>query len=149
MCGIVIVFAACVVTGFSLQPRDDAKTKKSIEQLQQRYFDLILQKKYSELDAILAPEYLGTYRGGIIDRAKESSDLRQFPLAEYKITDSRVVLLDKKTAINVFHVHVRVHVDGKDFFEDDNINCLWRKDGKMWRLVSQTAVKTEDAPKQN
>ena len=119
------------------------KIRDAVLTEQHRYFDLILAKRYDDLDAILAPEYLGTYRGGVIGKTKESSDLRNFPLAAYKISDERSLVVDKKTVIMSFHLHVKVTVDSKDLFEDDNICCVWHKTGNKWLLVSQAAVKTD------
>ena len=137
-----------LMTMFSVAQATFAATARDEVLKQQRnYFDLILAKKFDDLDKILAPEYVGVYRLGIINRAKESADLREFPLAEYKITDEHFISLDSKTAVLDVHLHVRVTVGGKDFFEDDNLSCVWRKAGKRWLLVSQAAVKTDAADK--
>ena len=74
---------------------------------------------------------------GIIDRAREAKDLKEFPLAAYEMSQEKVPFLGPAAAVTTFRLHVKVTVDGKDFFEDDNLSCVWSLQKKKWRMVSQ------------
>src|SRR5260221_6087375 len=109
--------------------------------LQHSYFDSIMARNYEAAIALLAENYMGVYADGIIDREREIKDLREFPLTAYEISQEKVLFPNAKVAVVNFHLHVKVTVDGKDFFEDDNLSCVWNLQKKKWRMVSQAAVK--------
>lgn len=108
---------------------------------QKSYFDAIIRKDYQAVDGLLARNYYATYALGIIDRAREMKDVREFPLVSYNISDSKVVFLDKRHALVSFKLHVKVVVEGKDLFEDDFLTCVWSKAKSGWQMSEQTAVK--------
>ena len=118
-----------------------SKQQNELIDKQKSYFDAVIKKNYEYLDGLLAEDYIGGYSLGIIDKAKESKDLREFPLKEYQMSETKVVLPNPKTGIIVFKLHVTVTVEGKDYSEDDILNCVWTKYGKKWLLSSQSAVK--------
>jgi hypothetical protein len=118
----------------------DAEAKVLIDK-QKSYFDAIVRKDYKAVDGLLAENYYATYALGIIDRAREMKDIREFPLVSYDISEAKVVFLNKKTGLISFKLHVKVVVDGKDFYEDDFLSCVWTKAKNGWVMATQTAVK--------
>ena len=109
---------------------------------QKSYFDAVIKKDYTFLDALLAEDYIDGYALGSIDKARESKDLREFPLKSYQISEIKTAFPNPKTEIIVFKLHVTVVYSGKDFSEDDIMNCVWTKHRKKWFLSVQSAVKT-------
>ena len=132
--GLVLAVAVPVVKGSS-------SDEKALVDKQKSYFDAIIRKDYKTVDALLAENYYATYALGIIDRVREMKDVREFPLVSYDISETKVMFLDKKTGLISFKLHVKVVVDGKDFFEDDYLSCVWTKAKNGWLLTTQTAVK--------
>lgn len=110
---------------------------------QREYFQSIRDRRFEILEEMIASEYRGVYRLGMIDKSKELADLRQFPLKDFSISDENIIFVSKKAAILSFRLHVIVTTPGSDVTEDDNITCVWKKTGKKWLLLSQTAVKSE------
>jgi hypothetical protein len=139
---LVIVSTALTIQAFSQAPGTNEKT---LIEKQRSYFDAIIRKDYKTVDGLLAENYFATYALGIIDRAREMKDVREFPLVSYDISNTKVVFLDKKTALISFKLHVKVVVDGKDFFEDDFLSCVWIKGKAGWIMTSQAAVKATKA----
>jgi ketosteroid isomerase-like protein len=117
------------------------KNEAALIARQKAYFDAVIKKDYAFLDALLAEDYIGGYALGSIDKARESKDLREFPLKDFQISDIKTAFPNAKTEIIVFKLHVTVVYDGKDFSEDDFLNCVWTKHGKKWLLSAQSAVK--------
>jgi len=111
---------------------------------QQLYFEDLKNKKPDAVASILADDYVGVYADGIIDRARELKDINTFSqvLSDYEISQEKVTFPNTRTAIVTFHLHVKVTVKGKDYFEDDNVACVWTLDKKQWRMASQAAVKS-------
>jgi len=109
--------------------------------LQSDYFESIKDRKYEIASAFLADDYTGVYSDGIIDREREVKDLHQFPLTEYTMSNEKVSFPNDLTGIVTFRLHVKITVNGKDFFEDDNIACVWTMHSKKWLISSQAAVK--------
>jgi hypothetical protein len=135
------LFLIISMIGLAFMSSIASTSKAAILDRQKEFFDSIIKRDYSAIDSMVAASYVGTYSLGIFDRPKELADLRQFPLASYEITNSKVVFLNRSNAIIAFRLHVRVVVEGKDIFEDDNINCVWSRRHGKWLLASQTAVK--------
>lgn len=131
---ILLIFTAFAVSG---RAADD----KMLIERQRSYFDAIIRRDYKFVDNLLAKDYMGTYALGIIDKTREMTDLRAFPLAAYEITEPKVIFLNPKTAIISFKLSVKVIVDGKEFYEDDFLSCTWTKHKKEWLLSAQSAVK--------
>lgn len=131
---------AATVQGLGLPVNTD---ENELIKRQQQYFENIKNKKYDAAAADLADNYIGVYADGIIDRTRELKDLKAFAeiLADYQISQEKVTFPNEKTAIVTFHLHVKVMVNGKDFFEDDNVACVWTLNKKQWRMSSQAAVK--------
>ena len=117
------------------------KNETALVARQKSYFDAVIKKDYAFLDALLADDYIGGYALGSIDKVRESKDLREFPLREYQISEIKTAFPNAKTEIIVFKLHVTVVYDGKDFSEDDIMNCVWTRHGKKWFLSAQSAVK--------
>ena len=130
---------------FSLLANSDVNGKKETEllKMQRGYFEAIKNKDPDAAVKNLADDYVGVYADGIIDRERENKDLKAFALvlADYQISQEKVSFPNSKTGIVTFRLHVKVVVDGKDFFEDDNIACVWTLQNKKWRMSSQAAVK--------
>ena len=135
---LVIVSTALAIQAFGQAP---GTNEARLIERQRSYFDAIIRKDYKTVDGLLAENYFATYALGIIDRAREMKDVREFPLVSYDISNTKVVFLDKKTALISFKLHVKVVVDGKDFFEDDFLSCVWIKGKAGWVMTSQAAVK--------
>ena len=133
--GLMLLCAAPILANGS--DRDE----KALIDKQKSYFDAIIRKDYVAVDALLAKNYFATYALGIIDRTREIKDVRDFPLVSYNISDTKVVFLNTKTGLISFKLHVKVVVDGKDFFEDDFLSCVWTKAKTGWVMTTQTAVK--------
>lgn len=109
--------------------------------LQHSYFDFIIARNPDAAIGLLAENYTGVYADGIIDRVREIKDLKEFPLTGYEMSQENVIFPSSRVAVVNFHLHVKVTVDGKDFFEDDNLSCVWSLQKKGWRMISQAAVK--------
>ncbi|MFM9903031.1 MAG: nuclear transport factor 2 family protein [Pyrinomonadaceae bacterium] len=139
----ICVFSCLPASVFaSARPGD---LEKEIINKQTAYFESLKNKNSAAAAAVLADDYVGVYSGGIFDRDREIKDLKDFAavLSEYRISEQRVRFPNVKTAIITFRLHVKVVVEGKDFFEDDNIACVWTKRKKSWVLSSQAAVKVK------
>ncbi len=129
---------------FAVIPANAQSSDKKQEALiarEKSYFDAVEKKQYDFLDALLAEDYIGTYGLGIFDKTREKKDLREFPLTDYQMSEIKTAFPNSKTGIISFKLHVTVLVNGKEFSEDDFINCVWTEHGKKWLLSSQTAVK--------
>jgi len=140
---IVLCFLIVLLAPFPIAAaaRFEAGEKPDLIKLQREYFKAIKDRKYDVASAFLANGYVGVYSDGIIDREHEIKDLNHFPLTEYQITNEKVAFPNDLAGIVTFRLHVKVTVDGKDFFEDDNIACVWTRQGKKWLMSSQAAVK--------
>lgn len=134
-----IILTSLICAAFAVQAR--AADDKLLIERQKSYFDAIIRRDYAFLDNLLAKDYMGTYALGIIDKTREMTDLRAFPLAKYEITEPKVVFLNPKTAIISFKLSVMVIVNGKEIYEDDFLSCTWTKHKKEWLLSAQSAVK--------
>jgi hypothetical protein len=110
---------------------------------QRGYFDAIVRRDYKAVEATLAENYSATYALGIIDKKKEMEDVKNFPLAAFDISQPKVIFLSGQIATVSFKLHVKVVVEGKDFFEDDYLSCIWQKRKKDWIMVGQSAVKVK------
>jgi hypothetical protein len=109
---------------------------------QKAFFEAIKNKQYDFLDRSLAEDYLGVYRAGIIDKRRESKDLRAFPLSDYQMSEIKIVFPNAKTGIVAFRLHVKVALENQAFAEEDNyLECVWTRRGKNWLLSSQSAAK--------
>lgn len=117
------------------------KNEDAVVARQKEFFEDVKSKKYEVLDNLLTADYIGTYSQGIIDKAHESKDLRQFNLTEYSMSEIKTAFPNNKTGLISFRLHVEVLVEGKKFTEDDFVHCVWTKHGKKWLLSAQTAVK--------
>lgn len=109
---------------------------------QKDYFEAI-KNKDDKVAGVIADDYVGVYADGIIDRAHELKDLKSFALvlSDYQMSQEKVAFPNPKTGIVTFHLHVKVTVNGKDFYEDDNVSCVWTHQKKGWQISSQSAVK--------
>jgi hypothetical protein len=65
---------------------------------------------------MLDRDYIATYGLGIFDKTREEKDLKEFPLVAYEMTEIKTAFPNRKTGIISFKLHVKVTVDGKDFF---------------------------------
>ena len=137
--GVCLALALIAVNPAGAQGLD--KKQQILLEREKSYFDAVEKKQYDFLDALLAEDYIGTYGLGIFDKTREKKDLREFPLTDYQISDVKTSFPNSKTEIISFKIHVKVLVEGKEFTEDDFINCVWTQHGKKWLLSSQTAVK--------
>lgn len=138
------ILASLLILTLSIQVLATSKTDEAdIIKRQQQYFEDIKNKKPDAVGDLIANDYVGVYADGIIDRTRELKDIKTFAeiLADYQISQEKVAFPNPKTAIVTFHLHVKVKVNGKDFFEDDNVACVWTLDKKQWRMSSQAAVK--------
>jgi hypothetical protein len=140
---LAAVFVLTAIQAFGLSGNT---SEGDLIKRQQQYFEHIKNKKYDAAADDLAENYVGVYADGIIDRTRELKDLKTFSeiLADYQISQEKVTFTNPKTAIVTFHLHVKVSVNGKDFFEDDNVACVWTLNKKQWRMASQAAVKVHN-----
>ena len=146
---VLIAIAVLAVSACLLAAAPSPKaTDGDLLKLQHGYFDAIMARKYDSAIDLLADDYTGVYADGIINRAHETKDLKEFPLTAYEMSQEKVTFLGAKVAIVTFRLHVKVTVDGKDFFEDDNLSCVWNLQKKKWRMVSQAAVKVPASSQQ-
>ena len=134
-----LVLTLCAESSVALSRSNDPGT---LIQKEKSYFDSIIKKDYAAVDVVFTDNYMGTYALGTIDKKREMEDVRQFPLVSYTISDPKVVYLNSKTGIISFKLSVKVVVDGKDFFEDDFMSCVWTKRKKDWLMSAQAAVKS-------
>ena len=141
---IVKLFALAVVLfslgGQALAQKNDKRQADLIAR-QKSYFDAVVKKDYDFLDALLADEYIGAYSLGAIDKTREKKDLREFPLLRYEMSDIKTAFPNRKAEIVAFKLHVVVLYDGKEFSEDDILNCVWTRRKNRWLLSAQSAVK--------
>lgn len=134
----------------SIQAFGLAVTVKTDERVlivrQQQYFENIKNKNYEAAAADLADNYVGVYADGIIDKTRELKDLKTFSqiLVDYLISQEMVIFPNHKTGIVTFHLRVKITINGNDFFEDDNVACVWVFQNKKWRMISQAAVKVRN-----
>lgn len=112
-----------------------------IIELQKQFFENIKSHNYDAIAATLSESYSGVYADGIIGREKEIEDLKSFALRDYKLSDAKVQFLSRNIAAITFRLEVKITVNGRDFFENDNILCVWGKKSRKWQLLSQAAVK--------
>ena len=141
--GIKIILFVAVLFSFGNQTfaRTDDKKQTELIERQKSYFEAVIKKDYNFLDALLAEDYIGAYSLGAIDKRRESKDLREFPLLRFEMSDIKTAFPNSKTEIIAFRLHVVVLYDGKEFSEDDVLNCIWTRRGKRWLLSSQSAAK--------
>jgi hypothetical protein len=123
------------------QSKHTDSREKALIARERAYFDAIIAKKYGALSEMLADNYLGTYRAGIIDKTHEAKDLANFPLADYAMTEVKTGFPAPNIGIISFRLHVRIVVEGKDIAEDDYLCCVWTRQGGRWVLSAQTAAK--------
>ena len=136
-----IIVGFILLIAFPAIAKASGSDEKKLIEKQKSYFDAIIRKDYKTVDGLLAENYYATYALGIIDRTREMKDVREFPLVSYDISGVKVVFLNKKTGLISFKLDVKVVVDGKDFYEDDYLSCVWTKAKSGWVMTTQTAVK--------
>ena len=136
-----LIYAIAFLLPITVFAQNTGKKKIALIALQKSYFDAVIKRDYGYLDSLLAEDYIGGYSSGSLDKQRESKDLREFPLKEFQMTDIKTAFPNPRTEIIVFRLHVVVNVSGKDFAEDDTLNCVWTKHGKKWLLSAQSAVK--------
>ena len=136
-----LLIAVCLCGLHQTTARTKDKKQDDLIERQKSYFDAVIKKDFTFLDALLAEDYIGAYSLGAIDKVRESKDLREFPLLRYEMSDIKTAFPNAKTAIIAFKLHVVVLYDGKEFSEDDILNCVWTKHKKVWLLSAQSAAK--------
>lgn len=121
-------------------PHDKKAMEAEVIKMGLAYNKMIERGDASEIEKVLADEYLYTNEKGEVRNKTE--DLATYKIRKSKIesattTDQKVRVIGNNTAIETGTFHVKgIGTDGKPFDETERYTSVWTWRGLRWQLVS-------------
>ncbi len=117
--------------------------KKMMEQqvlkMGQEYNNMIVRGDATEIEKILADDYIYTDdKGKVLNKAEDLATYknRQSKIESAEITDQKVRIVGNNGAIETGTFHVKgTDKDGKPFEETERYTTIWKASNGQWKIV--------------
>jgi hypothetical protein len=97
-------------------------------------------KRVAEIKSLFAPNFVGLYRDGTHDLARDLKSLNQAIIQDYKITDMRSRAMDRDGVMLTYQAAYHLHVGSDILARKMWMASLWQRQGGRWLCVYHTEI---------
>lgn len=137
------ILAICLLFSTLAAAAQNKKTsvEKDLETKERMAWQYLVEKKYDDFGKLVTDDYQGIYDYETTTKTSELEEARQSQFKSASVTDVRVKMVDKNTAIVTSNVKFElVTPDGQSVSDNVRATTVWVKRGKDWLFVYHSHV---------
>ncbi|MBS1792440.1 MAG: nuclear transport factor 2 family protein [Acidobacteria bacterium] len=139
----IAMLAICLLFSTLAAAAQNTRTsvEKDLEMKEQMAWKFLVEKKYDDFGKFVTDDYQGVYDYETTTKTSELEEARQSQFKSASVTDVRVKMLDRNTAIVTSNVKFElVTPDGQAVSDNVRATTVWVKRGKDWQFVYHSHV---------
>ncbi|MGH8093185.1 MAG: nuclear transport factor 2 family protein [Chthoniobacterales bacterium] len=120
-----------------------APDQAALEAKEKAVWQAFGHKKADDFKKFVATDMMAVYPDGIYDLQKEIDEMAKTDMKSFSLSDFKLVMTDKDTALLTYKAKVEVTTGGKDMSGDYNCGTVWQMKKGAWHAVFHTDMKAE------
>ena len=120
-----------------------ASTEAVITDSEKSAWEAYKNKQTDAFKKYLAPDYCGSYSGGIKNLDTEVADMMNTDLRDYSISDMKAVFPSADVALTTYKATLQSSFGGQDTSGTYNVASVWINKNGKWLVIFHTAVKSD------
>ena len=133
------MIALFTAAGLSIAASDNAALEAKENAVWQAFKD----KKSDEFKKFVSPNMMAVYADGIYDMQKEMDAMAKQEMKSFTLSDFKVAMTDRDTALVTYKAKVESSIEGKDMSGDYYCGTVWQMKSGEWHAVFHSDMKAE------
>jgi hypothetical protein len=147
LAGVALLVMTSLCYGQIAKPKGKTPSQSSLENVlidrEKELWGVVKNKQIDVYKTYYADNFSAVYSDGVKDINQEAEGVRNVDLKDYSLTDIKVVLPNKVTAVLTYKVTVQGSFKGEDISGSYYASSVWVNQGGKWLAILHTEAKAQ------